>query len=175
MQHPVLVERGEADAQMAASLKACAEAGLPVVWIYPNSDLGYRRILSVMEKWSARPDLTMFPNVERGDYLKLLANAAVLVGNSSSGILEAPSFKVPVVNVGNRQRGRIQASNILNTGHDAGEIAGALRRALGDAEFRRACATAANPYGDGKSGPRICKILSEIPIDRRLLDKETVY
>ncbi|MSO92245.1 MAG: UDP-N-acetylglucosamine 2-epimerase (hydrolyzing) [Rhodospirillales bacterium] len=175
MQHPVLVERDEADAQMAASLKACAETGLPVVWIYPNSDLGYRRILSVMEKWSARPEVTMFPNVERKDYLTLLANAAVLVGNSSSGILEAPSFRVPVINVGNRQRGRVQASNILNTGHDAGEITAAIRRALGDREFQSACARAVNPYGDGKSGPRICKILSEIPIDRRLLDKETVY
>jgi UDP-N-acetylglucosamine 2-epimerase (non-hydrolysing)/GDP/UDP-N,N'-diacetylbacillosamine 2-epimerase (hydrolysing) len=98
-----------------------------------------------------------------------------MVGNTSSGILEAPSFRVPVVNIGERQRGRLQACNILNAPHERAAIAEALNRALHDKEFRARCAQAVNPYGDGHSGERICEILSGVEIGQKLLDKETVY
>jgi GDP/UDP-N,N'-diacetylbacillosamine 2-epimerase (hydrolysing) len=94
---------------------------------------------------------------------------------SSSGILEAPSFKVPVVNIGNRQRGRPQAANILNSEYSAQAISSALDKALNDSDFRETCTTAVNPYGDGSSSKRICEILRDIPIDTRLVDKQTVY
>jgi len=175
VQHPVLVERQDAQNQMIATVKACAAFGLPVVWIYPNADLGYRQIIRVIEDWRDAASLTLLQNVERDQYLQLLANAAVLVGNSSSGILEAPSFKVPVVNIGNRQRGRQQASNIINCGHDEGEIAVAIETCLNEETFKRTSMKAVNPYGDGKSGLRICDILQNIELDRNLLDKQTVY
>lgn len=175
LQHPVMVESEDADAQMTASLKACLGTGLPVIWIYPNADPGYWRILHVIDEWKNHGGVDVLSNVERLDYLTLLANARVLVGNSSSGILEAPTYRTPVVNVGNRQRGRPRASNIINSGYAEDDIAGAIGRALDDGEFQAACARAENPYGDGKSGWRICEILRDIPIDRKLLDKETVY
>ncbi len=175
VQHPVMAERDEAARQMEASIEACLETGLPVVWIYPNSDLGYRDIVALIARYRAHKGVHTVANLERDDYLALLKNARVLVGNSSSGILEAPSFKLPVVNIGNRQRGRPQASNILNCDPDRAAVSAAIAKALGDPAFRAACARAVNPYGDGRSGPRICKILAEIPLDRRLADKETVY
>jgi UDP-hydrolysing UDP-N-acetyl-D-glucosamine 2-epimerase len=175
VQHPVMVERDEASLHMAACLRACLASGLPVVWIYPNADLGYQQIVQVIERFEGSAGVTTLKNVDREDYLTLLANAAALVGNSSSGILEAPSFKVPVVNIGNRQRGRMQAANIHNCGYDEPDIAAAIRHVLDDAGFKAACAAAANPYGDGQSGRRICEILRDIPLDRRLIDKETVY
>lgn len=175
VQHPVMVEREDAAAQMESSVKACLDTGLSVYWVYPNSDLGFRGILQVMETWSASDRLTVLRNLDRDDYLTLLANAAVLVGNSSSGILEAPSFKVPVVNVGSRQRGRPQASNIINCGHGAGAIAEAIASALGDETFAAGCADAVNPYGDGRSGRRICEILRDVELDSEVLDKQTVY
>ena len=120
-------------------------------------------------------ELTVLKNVDRDDYLKLLANSAMLVGNSSSGILEAPTFKVPTVNIGNRQRGRPQAANIINSGYPKQDIAAAMDTALNDASFKRASDSAVNPYGDGKSSRQICAILRDIDLDTRLIDKQTVY
>jgi GDP/UDP-N,N'-diacetylbacillosamine 2-epimerase (hydrolysing) len=175
VQHSVMAEMAEAGEQVAATLEACAGSGLPTYIIYPNSDLGYRQIIRRIEERAAGADFTILENVEREAYLALLANCAVLVGNSSSGILEAPSFRVPVVNIGNRQRGRPQAGNILNCDYETGSIAAAIGRALTDADFRRRCAAAVNPYGDGCSSRRICEILRDISLDRRLLDKECTY
>lgn len=160
---------------MAATLEACAGSGLPTYIIYPNSDFGYKQIIRRIEERAAGAAFTVLENVEREAYLSLLANCAVLVGNSSSGILEAPSFRVPVVNIGNRQRGRPQAENIINCDYEAGGIARAIRTALEDSDFRDRCAAALNPYGDGRSSRRICEILRDIALDRRLLDKECTY
>lgn len=175
VQHPVMAEMAEAEPQMLATMQACTQSGLPVYWIYPNSDLGYRRIVEVIEKSRDHGEIRTLRNVEREAYLRLLANCAVLVGNSSSGILEAPSFRVPVVNIGNRQRGRPQASNIINCGYDSRDIAAAIDRALHDPDFREACRNAVNPYGDGRSSERICRLLRDISLDSRLLDKECTY
>ncbi len=175
IQHPVMAEKAEAAEQMRATIAACLESDLPIVWIYPNIDLGFREIVHVIDELRRHPRITAVPNVERDVFMTLLFNASALIGNSSSGILEAPSFRVPVVNIGNRQRGRPQASNILNCPTDQAAITSAIRTVLTDPAFRAASAKAVNPYGDGRSGPRICEILRNIPIDRALMDKETVY
>ena len=175
IQHPVMAEREDAAEQMRASVKACLGTGLPVVWIYPNSDLGYTRITQVIDEVQGAPGLVLARNLDRDDFLAVLAGAAALVGNSSSGILEAPSFRVPVVNIGTRQRGRPKAANIVNCGNAEAEIAACLQTALSDPAFEAACATAVNPYGDGGSGARICDILQTIPLDQALLDKQTTY
>lgn len=175
VQHPVMAEMEDAGQQVAATLQACGRSGLPVYVIYPNSDLGYKQIVRGIEESAGGAGFTVLENVEREAYLALLANCAVLVGNSSSGILEAPSFRVPVVNIGNRQRGRPQAENILNCGYDADAITQAICTALHDPVFRTRCAKAVNPYGDGRSSPRICEILRDTPLDRRLIDKECTY
>lgn len=173
--HPVMAERDEVSRQISDTLEACLASGLPVVWIYPNSDLGYDDIVQVIDHYKEYPQVVPVANLERDDYFKLLYNAAALVGNSSSGILEAPSFRVPVVNIGNRQRGRPQASNICNCVATREAIAAAIKTALSNPEFKKACSNAVNPYGDGKSSPRICEILRDIPLDRRLMDKETTF
>lgn len=175
VQHPVMVERDEAAQQMRDSLEACLASGLHVMWIYPNSDLGFDSIINVIDQYREDDRVTLIPNMERDDYLRLLYNAAALVGNSSSGILEAPSFKIPVVNIGNRQRGRPQASNILNCPSEQSAIAHTIQNALNDATVKAQCAQAINPYGDGQSSRRICEILQTAALDRALLDKETVY
>lgn len=175
MQHPVMAERDEVEAQIRSSIRACLASGLRVYWIYPNSDLGYKQIISVIDEFKGNPQIVLISNLRRDAYLTLLYNARALVGNSSSGILEAPTFKVPVVNVGNRQRGRPQASNILNCETSYEAIETTLSNALKDPDFRKRCGAAVNPYGDGRSGPRISEILSTIPLDKRLLDKITTF
>ncbi len=175
MQHPVMAERDEIQDQVRASISACIDSGLQVFWIYPNSDLGYREIMSVIEDYQSNDKVTLISNLKRETYLTLLFNAKALVGNSSSGILEAPSFRLPVINIGNRQRGRPQASNILNCRPTRGAVSETLQKALTDQEFMERCKAAVNPYGDGCSGPRICDVLTSIPLDRRLMDKVTTF
>lgn len=175
VQHPVMIDRDAAAAQMRDTIEASLDSGLRVVWIAPNSDLGFQGILDLMDGYAADARVVVLRNVERHDYFRLLANCAALVGNSSSGILEAPSFKVPVVNIGERQRGRPQASNILNCPHDRAAIGTTIARALGDAAVADAVARAENPYGDGRSGARICALLRDIPLDRALMDKQCTY
>ena len=175
VQHPVMVDRDEATAQMRATLDACLDTGMRVMWIAPNSDLGFQGILALMREFDAHERVVVLRNVDRHDYFRLLANAAALVGNSSSGILEAPSFRMPVVNIGERQRGRPQASNIFDCPHDRAAIAATVSRVLTDDAAKAAVARAENPYGDGRSGPRICAVLRDIPLDRKLLDKQCTY
>ncbi len=175
VQHPIMAEVEDAGKQIQATLDACAAFSLPVYIIYPNSDLGYKQIVNSIENSKKQTDFTVLENVEREVYLKLLANCAVLVGNSSSGILEAPSFKIPVVNIGNRQRGRPQADNLLNCSYSTDDIISTIDKALHDKKFLLKAKKAVNPYGDGQSSPRICEILRDIDLDRRLLDKECTY
>lgn len=175
LMHPVMVEREEIAEQIKSAIEACLETKLNVIWIAPNSDLGHEDILKIINRYEHYPNVKTVKNLERDVFLKILCNAKALVGNSSSGILEAPSFKVPVINIGSRQRGRPQADNIVNCDNKKESIKNALKKVLNDKEFLDLCKSAKNPYGDGKSSKRICKILSEINIDKKLLDKQIIY
>jgi GDP/UDP-N,N'-diacetylbacillosamine 2-epimerase (hydrolysing) len=175
IQHPVMHQHDQIVAQIEATLHACFATGLGIVWIYPNSDFGFRDILAIIERQRSHDRIVAVPNLDREDYLTVLANASCLVGNSSSGLLEAPTFRIPVVNIGNRQRGRPQALNIVNASYEPADIERAIRFVLTDAKFREACSRAVNPFGDGKSAERIVGILRDIRIDQALLDKQTTY
>ena len=132
MQHPLMPDLAAAGAQTRETLEACLGTGLRIFCFYPNADMGFREIIEVMERYGKGERIELIRFIERRDYLTLLANTSVLVGNTSSGILEAPSFRVPVVNVGERQRGRTRASNIIDVPQDRAAIAAALTRALHD-------------------------------------------
>jgi UDP-N-acetylglucosamine 2-epimerase len=96
-----------------------------------------------------------------------------MVGNSSSGLIEAASFCLPVVNIGTRQTGRVRGRNVCDCGYTAGEIRAAIDRAA-SADFRREVRGMTNPYGDGRAGPRIAARLAEVPIDSALLAKRFI-
>jgi GDP/UDP-N,N'-diacetylbacillosamine 2-epimerase (hydrolysing) len=93
-----------------------------------------------------------------------------MVGNSSSGLIEAPSFGLPVVNIGNRQRGRLRGANVIDVGYGREDILRGLERAL-EPGFRATLKGMANPYGDGRAAPRIADVLRAIPLDARLIQK----
>jgi GDP/UDP-N,N'-diacetylbacillosamine 2-epimerase (hydrolysing) len=175
IQHPVMHEYGRVAEQVESTLRACLAVGIPIVWIYPNSDSGFRDILPIIQREGGHDQIFAVPNLDREDYLAILANCACLVGNSSSGLLEAPTFRIPVVNIGNRQRGRPQAANVVNTSYETHEIESAIRRTQTDKAFREACSRAVNPFGDGQSSQRIVGILRDISIDDVLLEKQTIY
>ncbi len=172
LQHPVTTEIAAAGRQMAESLKAVKAAGLPTVVIYPNSEAGNVSIRKEIDKRRGDDSFRIIENLAHVEYLSFLRYAAVLVGNSSSGIIEAPSFNLPVVNVGLRQQGRERGGNVIDVPHDAARIGRAIKRALTDTAFRKKLARCRSPYGDGRASARIVKVLARVGLGQRLLQKQ---
>jgi len=175
LQHPVLTEAGEAAGQMKETLDAIVELKHQTIVIYPNADAGGRRMINVIKKYARYPFIKSFRSIPFSDYLGLMGVAGVMVGNSSSGIIEAPSFRLPVVNIGSRQKGRERSTNVIDVGHSRAEIVKAVKKALYDKKFREKVRKCKNPYGDGKASQRIVKVLGEMKITPELLQKKIVY
>jgi UDP-N-acetylglucosamine 2-epimerase (non-hydrolysing)/GDP/UDP-N,N'-diacetylbacillosamine 2-epimerase (hydrolysing) len=175
IQHPVLAEVHLARKQMEETMAAVRDSGHQALVIYPNVDAAGREIISVIEQYRDCPTIRAFRNLDREVFLSLLGAVSVLVGNSSVGILEAPSFKLPALDIGSRQTGRMRACNVITVPEfDRKTIRQALDRALHDPVFRSALDTCVNPYGDGNSSERICRILEEIDLSK-LLNKHMTY
>ena len=176
VQHPVTTEVEQAGWQMRETLEAVAELKYPAIVLYPNSDSGGRSIIEVIKEYEDKSSfLKNFKSLPRREYLSLLNVASVLVGNSSSGMIDSASFALPVVNIGNRQEGRERGSNVIDVGHNRKEIARAIKKALADEEFLRTVKKSRNPYGDGKASIRIAEILSGIEKTPALLQKRITY
>lgn len=175
IQHPVLVEIAHARNQMIETMEAVKALGFQTVVIYPNIDAGGEEIIRVIRHYKGLPFFHTFKNLDRIIFLNLLRYASVLVGNSSCGILEASSFRLAAINIGSRQRGRMQAPNVINVPHDRKKIAVAIRKAIFDPHFQRKLFRCMNPYGDGRSAKRVVKILERIPLTPALLDKKITY
>lgn len=175
LQHPVTLEVKQASKQMKETMRAVKELGYQTIVIYPNADAGGRAMIKVIEKYQKHPFIKIFKNISREEYLNLMSQAGCLVGNSSGGIIEASSLKLPVVNIGTRQGGRERADNVIAVNYNKNEIKKAIKKAIYDKKFKEKVKKCKNPYGDGKAGLRIAKILSEIKIDKKLLNKKITY
>ena len=173
VQHSVTEEAADAERQMTETLKAVSSFPHPIVLIMNNSDAGSPAIRQAIHA-HANDRMKVYEHVSREDYAGLMRTCNVLVGNSSSGIIEAPVFKIPVVNIGNRQKGRFQSTNVINVGYNARAIQGAIAHALTPA-FANAARRAPSVYGDGHSAKRIVDILQNIPINQKLLVKNLTY
>ena len=160
----------QADELAAALEKVDGE----VIATAPGADTAHGAISAALARLAERRPATRVA-VSLGDdvYCSLLREADVMVGNSSSGIIEAPTFALPVVNVGDRQRGRLRARNVLDVGLERTAIAAAIERALAP-DFRRGLQGLVNPYGDGRAAPRIARVLREVALDPRLVRKRFV-
>ena len=172
-QHSVTEEFKDTERQMVETLHAIKNFPHQIVIILNNSDAGSTIIRRAILEHKT-PTMQIYPNVQRQDYGGLMQVADVLVGNSSSGLIEAPTFRLPAVNIGNRQFGRQHGINVIHARHNALAIERAIRKAL-SSDFRKRMQKCTNPYGDGRSSKRITKVLAEIPIDDRLLIKRITY
>jgi UDP-hydrolysing UDP-N-acetyl-D-glucosamine 2-epimerase len=164
--HPGSLEPERAGSEAVAVTAAVDEVlnghGTVIVTL-PNDDPGSEATRAELLRWSeAAARVHAFASLGQRRYLSLLRNADAVVGNSSSAIIEAPSFRVPVVNVGERQRGRIMAPNVLSCAAVQGEIADTLRQALSPG-FRASLADLNSPYGDGDVSRRILDALLATP------------
>jgi GDP/UDP-N,N'-diacetylbacillosamine 2-epimerase (hydrolysing) len=168
--HPVLQEAEASANQVVQLATALRRAGLQTVWLTPNSDAGAAAIRRELARLQREPLFRLYDHLPRAVYLSCMAAADLMVGNSSSGIIEAATFGLPVVNVGSRQHLRERNCNVHDVGHDAGEILSLMQDLL-----RRPRPAAANVYGDGDADGRICELLSRLDFDRALLSKVNAY
>lgn len=175
IQHPVTTQVHEAAEQMRETLSGIVELGYPTILIFPNSDAGGRSMIEVIKQYEGYPFIKIAKSLPRKEYLSLIKIANVMVGNSSSGMVDAPSFGLPVVNIGIRQEGRERGKNVIDVGHDKYEIINAMEKALADEDFLKEVRKCKNPYGDGKAGQRIADILAELEITPQLLQKKITY
>ena len=171
--HPVTIQRdtvSEADAVFAALEKLSAQ----IVFCYPNSDVGSHQLIERARIFCrTRPNAHLFVNLNHLKYWSLLKYSDLLVGNSSSGIMETPSIPLPCVNIGMRQKGRDQARNIIDAAPETDAILQAIEKGL-SAEFRQSLDGMTNPYGDGHASEKIVEILANVALDDELLIKRSI-
>lgn len=169
--HPVTLEAEQTEWHIKELLAALERAGLPVIFTQSNADTGGRIITVLMEDYCrTHPETKMIQNLGTETYGSFMAIIPAMVGNSSSGLIEAPSFELPVVNIGRRQEGRLRTNNVIDVGFGRDEIVAGIRKAL-DPKFREGLRGLVNPYGVGHASERILQRLKEIPLDNHLMIK----
>ncbi|MPZ20284.1 MAG: UDP-N-acetylglucosamine 2-epimerase (hydrolyzing) [Luteitalea sp.] len=171
--HPVTL-RPDPLEEPAAVLRALGAVEEQLIFCFPNADAHSRLLIEDIRQFCQTDDRArLFVNLHPVDYWSLLALATLVVGNSSSIIMESPALRVPAVNVGSRQEGRQRAGNIIDAPADPEAIRRALEKAA-DPSFRASLAGLHNPYGDGRAGERIATVLAEAPLGERLLCKRAL-
>ena len=166
--HPVTILR-DTNAEADAFFSALAQSAGQLIFVYPNTDAGsYALIERTRTLAAARADTHVFVNLDAVTYWSLLGQVDAMVGNSSSGIMEAASFGLPVVNVGMRQQGREQARNVIDVPADMEAISDALKRVL-DPSFRADLHGLVNPYGNGRAAEVIARVLAETALEHLLI------
>lgn len=172
IKHPVITEIDEVEEHTSNILDAVTELKIQSIIIYPNADAGGKKIIRTINKYKSLDNVKIFPHIPYIDYLGLYKYTTAILGNSSSAIVESTSFGIPAINIGNRQRGREKADNVIDIGYDKQQIKKALKKALYDESFKQKCRKAISPYGDGTASKKIVDVLIRLKINRDLLDKK---
>ena len=170
-QHPVTTEVERSDFQIEETLAALRTLGTKTIFTYPNNDAGSAKIIESLKKSENEPWIKVVKNLGSRRFLSALRYASVLVGNSSSGIWEAPTFQTPVVNIGSRQHRRTRAGNVIDVPFERAQILEAIQKCISDQKFLRSLKTVKNPYGDGRSSERLLKILKDFHAPSNFLAK----
>ena len=156
IQHPVTSEQNTLF-QIKQTLSVIKNSNMQHLVVFPNNDAGSKKILQEIKK----ANINYVPTLTLTEYRTLLSGKMILLGNSSSGVHEAASFKVPVVNIGSRQNGRYKPSNVINVNYNKKEIAKAIKK-VNSKSFYKKIKKIKNPYGDGKSAIKIIKIIKKL-------------
>lgn len=168
--HPATLEAQPAVEQFQALLEALSRLGddMGLIFTKPNADNQGHRLITMLDQYVyLQPNRRVYTSLGSQVYLSAMAQVDAVVGNSSSGLYEAPSFKKPTVNIGDRQKGRLQAASVLNCPPESKAIYHTILKAL-DLD----CADVVNPYGDGRATERILKILKDIKDYRGIIKKQ---
>lgn len=172
--HPVVQENEFATQQIAIVVEAVIKSGIQAMFFMPNSDPGGDQIYKFLQQCAKDSKIKVVTHLERTEYVSWLKAANVIIGNSSSGIIEAETLKIPTVNVGSRQANREQNKHTINTAVDITSIQDGISKALVlksnvcDADWQ-------NIYGDGNAGERMAKLLIELPLSKEVLCKMNTF
>lgn len=174
--HPIITDVKNEGRNIRQTLDAIVESGYKCLINYPNSDAGNFAIIEAYQEYVKKhKQLFVFKNLDRLNYINILRNASCLLGNSSSGIIEAPSLGLPVVNIGTRQRGRTHADNVIFVDNDKKQIIEAITKSLTDTDYINSVKAIKNPYGDGNSSAKIVEVLRTIELNDKLTHKNITY
>jgi UDP-hydrolysing UDP-N-acetyl-D-glucosamine 2-epimerase len=170
LSHPVTLMK-DTIAEANETLAALQQTEEQILLIYPNADAGSRKLIEMAKRLVSRTSrVKLFINLDHPTYLGLLKNVDLLVGNSSSGVIESTSIGIPALNIGIRQRGREHAANVIDVPAKRGEIRRAIAQALSP-DFRRSLQGLENPYGDGHASEIITEALTATALGAELLFK----
>ncbi len=162
MQHPVTTEYSKSRENIMETLYAVKESGIPAFWFWPNVDVGSdgtsNGIRTFREKENPE-NIHFFKNMDGLDFLRLMKNSKMLIGNSSAGIREGSYLGIPVLNIGNRQQRRLRGENVTDVDYNRSEILNGIKQLGDNVRYKRS-----NLYGDGKSGKRIANILASVEL-----------
>ncbi len=182
IQHPVTTEFERAAKNMAAFTEAISSFTLQTLFIRANADAGNYAMMAaareILAKFEAQPHIRAHASIPSEDYLAALKYCAAMIGNSSSGLIEAPVFGTPYVLVGTRQDGRERGPSVLDAPYDKDKIIAALKTALFDEQFRKKAKAGPHPYdpfNDAKAGERIAQVLATVPLTHELIQKRLSY
>ena len=174
VQHPVTEEYDEAENQINTTFNVLEKYQQKKVIILPNNDAGSMAIQNVIKQRKTLEHV-VFANLSRIEYLTLMRYSSLIIGNSSSGLLEAPTYNIPAVNIGRRQDGRVSGLNVIHTDFCETKIKKAIEKALSNDFKRMLEKDGFNPYGDGNSSENILKIVKEIHDMKDLTIKKLTY
>lgn len=174
--HPVTTEAEDSRKQVSELIDALKRVQVQAIITYPNIDYGGRAIIEELEKLEGIEPFRLVKNLTTETYLNFLKYADLMVGNSSSGFIEAPYFYLPAVNIGNRQMGRQKYDNIINVDFNACCIADAIQEHLHDNAMRERLKESFDyPYGKGTAGQNTARVLADVLIDRSLIQKRIAF
>jgi UDP-hydrolysing UDP-N-acetyl-D-glucosamine 2-epimerase len=169
--HPATLEYQDTGRHVDELLAALEKVDATLVVTYPNADTAGRTVMTRLEEFAGRhARVRLARNLGDDVYLSILRHADAMVGNSSSGLIEAPSFELPVVNVGARQAGRLRAANVVDVGPERDEILAGIEAALAPG-FRAGLRGLVNPYGDGRAAERVVRVLRTVELGPALTRK----
>ena len=172
--HPVTEEASKAGKQAEIFVNCLNKIKLPKIVILPNNDAGSIMVKDTILS-NKKGQYYIYSNLKREVYLGFLKNAKCIIGNSSSGLLEAPTFKIPAVNIGRRQDMRFRGINVIDVPFDENKIDEAVQKAM-SIEFREYLHDKCeNPYGDGHSSERILDLLINTKVDEKWIIKKLTY
>lgn len=171
IQHPAPLENVSVKNQIIPSLKVMSKYDAEKIIIYPNSDTGSDIIIEEISKYKNKKNYHINKNLSRIIYLSLFSHCDLLLGNSSSGVIESGYFKLPVINIGGRQLGRECGKNVLHVDYNEKEIHEAIRLSFSE-KFKEAIVKIKNPYGNGVAGKKIVQILENTAFNLKLLIKK---
>lgn len=175
VQHPITTLKDRGYTQLKELLLALDSLKEQAIIVYPNCDAGSKKLIQLIKTYENRDYLHMFKNLPHKDYIGFMKSADVMIGNSSSGIIEAPTLKTPVINIGDRQSGRDRSDNILDVEPYKDKILKAINFVLTNKAFKNKVKNCRNKYGEGNASQKIIDILKSVKIDEKLIQKQIVY